>query len=653
MIRFVRDQLLEAADLNAALDEGGLTAPTGTGATPGPIRDKAMEWASPEEYGAVGDGVTDDTAAMQRAIEALASLGGGVIKLRRKRYLIDSGNLYVRQGVLIEGRNHIGAQRQTVDYTTLRYALILNPAFTVYVGANAGLNRLAVLRKGLTRPTTARQGYDMVKAFAGTAIKLGDGITGGSDCSLTNLFVMGFDWGLYLVGGSRMQIDNITGDNRNGLAISQCYDIPRIYRCHWWPFLTANTGGVSLTTYGIASVANSGGLFQITTAIDHPFIAGDVVNIGLCPSVPSLNNRWTVQSVSGRSIVLTGSTYVAGYTGDATLYGWANRRTGIGYRIEACDVPTFVDCFAYAYSTGFEIGREVPVGEEVDGNGLDDINYATITTLVSCSVDDNLTLADPLTIGVHLREGSVGTRWLGGFISSTARPILCATSSPNAIGGCSTFSAAVIGANPTATARVQLDYGALLLADCQLYNLTFTVADTARALILNGGDQRLMTITGSNAALQKVKRTATLTEDGTAVSVAAEHAFLVPNGTSYREAARIQGSGVLRVKTRGANGGRVDLERADGQTGAIFSLGGGTTPNVMLIGDPTNNPKAPLQISGPVVMPPLTYATRGSLAPTLSGFQFFTDGDSGQPCAAVWDGAVWRRIVLGPAISAT
>jgi hypothetical protein len=98
-------------------------------------------------FGAVGNGVTDDTAALQRAIDA-AQATGGTLFLPSRKYLL-SASLRVRSGVKIVGTGYqsSGSQFVTtnsaaypVQWETLRGGTTLiqtNPAASVFVVSTA------------------------------------------------------------------------------------------------------------------------------------------------------------------------------------------------------------------------------------------------------------------------------------------------------------------------------------------------------------------------------------------------------------------------------------------------------------------------------------------------------------------------------------
>lgn len=64
--------------------------PAGTGAVATTVQAKLRESVSVKDFGAVGDGVTDDTASIQAAIDAVFNAGGGTVHIPTGTYLVSS-----------------------------------------------------------------------------------------------------------------------------------------------------------------------------------------------------------------------------------------------------------------------------------------------------------------------------------------------------------------------------------------------------------------------------------------------------------------------------------------------------------------------------------------------------------------------------------
>ena len=77
--------------------------PAGSGAVTTTVQAKLRESVSVKDFGATGNGSTDDTAAIQAAITATQTAGGGVIFLPLGTYKISSTLTITGNGVVLEG----------------------------------------------------------------------------------------------------------------------------------------------------------------------------------------------------------------------------------------------------------------------------------------------------------------------------------------------------------------------------------------------------------------------------------------------------------------------------------------------------------------------------------------------------------------------
>ncbi|HEY2811374.1 MAG TPA: hypothetical protein VGJ00_08315 [Rhabdochlamydiaceae bacterium] len=189
-------------------------------------------FTTPEEYGAVGDGIQDDTVAMNAA---LASLAPGERLLLTGKYLINSANVLIPSNVTLEGTfEAIGTKRGnlTAPYEQLNSAIILNSSYTINLKGGSTIKGILIRRQGQLFPAADATG------FAGTAITVD-----GDDASIIGCMILGFNLGIYSSGYQRQYFNHILGDNLNFIEVTRSYDIGRIVDCHAWPFVTiAYTG---------------------------------------------------------------------------------------------------------------------------------------------------------------------------------------------------------------------------------------------------------------------------------------------------------------------------------------------------------------------------------------------------------------------------
>lgn len=195
---------------------------------------QAVGGVSVRDFGAKGDGSTDDTAAIQAALDSLGATGGTVIVPNGMKCMVDSNLIIPMSCHLVGPHSFVGTPgtNGSALYGNMGGALLLNSKKTITVNSGASLRGLLIYRKGMTFPAADSS------TFAGTAITVG-----GDDAAVASCLVMGFNKAIHSNGYQRPKVEYLLHDNINGIEITNCTDIAYISNCHAWPFSNVGVGG--------------------------------------------------------------------------------------------------------------------------------------------------------------------------------------------------------------------------------------------------------------------------------------------------------------------------------------------------------------------------------------------------------------------------
>lgn len=401
-----------AADL-AASTGAGLVGwiQAGVGAVFRWVRDKLRENVSVKDFGAVGDGTTNDTAAFLAACTSLGTKGGTVRYY--DKHLIDT-SFTVPANVTLKGPMSLVGSPGTntsAPYGNMA-ALIVNSAATITLMGGAGHDGGLVYRKGMTFPAADSS------AFAGTAFT-----AGGDDCFLINSQVLGFNLAYSSSGFlQRPRIYNNWLDNINGISIKVCYDIAHVHDNHAWPFATIAAAGPasSLQRSGVAY------LFQ------------DVGDWNKCTNNFSYGYQRGTQIINCNSMTLVSCSHdnTVGHVG------------AIGIEVIGTSTDTrIIGGQAAAQSTGIHINTNAGTNTYIEGCNTW-VSVGTGLLITSGNVIVKGGGHRDVPDGIAILSAASTVRIDGVKFNNTTRPIVCSPSSENVRVGINDYGNLGLGVKP-------------------------------------------------------------------------------------------------------------------------------------------------------------------------------------------------------------
>ncbi|HJN15199.1 MAG TPA: glycosyl hydrolase family 28-related protein, partial [Armatimonadota bacterium] len=214
-------------------------------AQPGAVPAEHPFSLSARDFGAVGDGKTDDTAAIQGALDKAAEDGGGIVQLPRGDYRIAT-HLTVPYNVTLEGVFSVPTAYSQGRGTTLLAeegrGSEEGPPF-IALGRNSAI-------KGLTIYYPNQDVLNEIVPYPWCIATMGWGQGRGNseNTSIVDVLMVNPYMGVNFAdgGGVRHYIRNLYGEPlRIGIKVDNCVDVGRIENVHFWPFSSSNGGSAA------------------------------------------------------------------------------------------------------------------------------------------------------------------------------------------------------------------------------------------------------------------------------------------------------------------------------------------------------------------------------------------------------------------------
>ena len=478
---------------------------SGASATLRTVQNKMRDTVSVKDFGAVGNGVTNDTPAIQAAVDSLGAAGGAVNVPNGMRCLVDT-NLTIKPNVSLVGPHQFVGSPQdntSAPYGSIGGTLIINSAVTITLKGGASLSGLLMYRKGMTFPAA-----DSL-AFAGTAI-IGDG----DDVGVSHCMILGFAQAFASSGRQRPRFESVQFDCSSGIQIENCADVAYVNNCHGWPFATIAALGPasSLQRSGTAfKFLNLGDWNKVTDCFAYGYFRGFFVSS--CDSM-------TLLSCSADS--------TTGFAGQ------------IGFLIDGTSLDTrLIGCQAAAQETGYYINTSA--GVQTRMTSCDSWVNANHGVLIDAG---NVTISGGIhrntTNGVTVNSAS-SVVFVDGvtFNATSTAPIAVAVSTVNVYIGENNYGNWAAGNSVTNNAnKLPVSIASADPLNLPANGTFFQVTGTTNFGTINGGWAGRLIVLKFTGVLTVVDGGASIKLAGSFTTSADDTLTLIHDGTAFCEVAR-------------------------------------------------------------------------------------------------------------------
>lgn len=241
------------ADLAAAGGSGlsGFTQ-AGTGTISRTVQGELRERVSVTQFGAVGDGVADDTAEIQAALDAMALRGGGTVFAPPGRYRL-TGKITIPSFVLLKGMDWLPDPSNGAH--AFQTTLLIDwgadsEQHAIEMSHSSGIDGFAFFYPGQVAKTASTPVAFGFSISTPTAVGVYDNI------HVKNINLYNSYRGIRLNRAGRYRVENVQGNPLlMGFSSSDCYDACYISKVHFWNFYTQ---GAALETW----MASNGTAFE-------------------------------------------------------------------------------------------------------------------------------------------------------------------------------------------------------------------------------------------------------------------------------------------------------------------------------------------------------------------------------------------------------